>query len=349
MRLEILIQFIVPLTFLAIWALTSLLNRDAQPLPPRPGRPGGGPGAAPSLARGPGQAEARPPAAPLQPRPSVASPAPPPSQAASAWPGPGPPPSSRDRLGPRRPQNLDEAIVYIENGPGPRGGTRTGAGSQSSSRSSRTSPARRSFRGRSAASPPPAPQGRSEPETPRALSDMMSQSRALQKAKPLELTPLGAPIVGLTRTPVRLHGGARRQPASRRGQPPDAQRRRGPQPAGHAGQDPRGHPPERDPSASPGPPPRSPGVLKYRLSHPCRSSGLIPLRAFLRPEDRTFAGLHQVAEEARARADNLAGPQGPRARQRHGTARLAGWHLHGWSVSGSRTHTQSLQHVLARD
>ena len=40
MRLEILIQFIVPLTFLAIWALTSLLNRDAQPLPPRPGRPG---------------------------------------------------------------------------------------------------------------------------------------------------------------------------------------------------------------------------------------------------------------------------------------------------------------------
>ena len=44
MRFEILIQFIVPLTFLAIWALTSLLNRDAQPLPPRPGRapaPGG--------------------------------------------------------------------------------------------------------------------------------------------------------------------------------------------------------------------------------------------------------------------------------------------------------------------
>ena len=47
MRLEFLLQFIVPLTFLAIWALTSLLNRDAQPLPPRPGAgrgPGGGPG-----------------------------------------------------------------------------------------------------------------------------------------------------------------------------------------------------------------------------------------------------------------------------------------------------------------
>src|SRR5215472_16137044 len=43
MRLEILLQFIVPLTFLAIWALTALLNRDAQPLPPRPNR-GLGPG-----------------------------------------------------------------------------------------------------------------------------------------------------------------------------------------------------------------------------------------------------------------------------------------------------------------
>ena len=41
MRFEVLIQFIVPLTFLAIWALTSILNRDAQPLPPRPGRPPG--------------------------------------------------------------------------------------------------------------------------------------------------------------------------------------------------------------------------------------------------------------------------------------------------------------------
>ena len=47
MRLEFLLQFIVPLTFLAIWALTSLLNRDAQPLPPRPGA-GRGPGIGPA-------------------------------------------------------------------------------------------------------------------------------------------------------------------------------------------------------------------------------------------------------------------------------------------------------------
>ena len=39
MRFENIFQFIVPLTFFAIWALTSLFNREAQPLPPRPGRP----------------------------------------------------------------------------------------------------------------------------------------------------------------------------------------------------------------------------------------------------------------------------------------------------------------------
>ncbi len=41
MRWEILIQFILPILFLAVWAITMLLNRDAQPLPPRAGRPGG--------------------------------------------------------------------------------------------------------------------------------------------------------------------------------------------------------------------------------------------------------------------------------------------------------------------
>ncbi len=82
MRLEILLQFIVPLTFLAIWALTSLLNREAQPLPPRPGRtpvPGGPrPGmGAPMAGRGdPGRplairAGGRP-AAPVAERPAQA-------------------------------------------------------------------------------------------------------------------------------------------------------------------------------------------------------------------------------------------------------------------------------------
>lgn len=52
MRMEQLYQFIVPLTFMAIWALTALLNREAQPLPPRTtGRPPGpGPGPGPRTA-----------------------------------------------------------------------------------------------------------------------------------------------------------------------------------------------------------------------------------------------------------------------------------------------------------
>jgi hypothetical protein len=57
-HLNSLLQFIVPLTFLAIWALTSLFNREAQPLPPRTGRapippgprPGGGFSTAPQPA-----------------------------------------------------------------------------------------------------------------------------------------------------------------------------------------------------------------------------------------------------------------------------------------------------------
>ena len=48
-------QFIVPLTFLAIWALTSLFNREAQPLPPRSGRRPGEPGPRPGNAPKPGE------------------------------------------------------------------------------------------------------------------------------------------------------------------------------------------------------------------------------------------------------------------------------------------------------
>jgi hypothetical protein len=52
-----LFQFIVPLTFLAIWALTALFNREAQPLPPRTGRPSrpNGPGPRPAPASSPAQ------------------------------------------------------------------------------------------------------------------------------------------------------------------------------------------------------------------------------------------------------------------------------------------------------
>ena len=41
MRIENLLPFLVPLTFIALWAITSIFNRDAQPLPSRPVRPPG--------------------------------------------------------------------------------------------------------------------------------------------------------------------------------------------------------------------------------------------------------------------------------------------------------------------
>jgi len=38
-RIENLIQFLVPMIFVSIWALTSLFNREVQSLPPRAARP----------------------------------------------------------------------------------------------------------------------------------------------------------------------------------------------------------------------------------------------------------------------------------------------------------------------
>jgi hypothetical protein len=51
MRFDSFYQFLVPLTFLAIWALTSLFNREAQPLPPRSGRAPGPNGPNPATDR----------------------------------------------------------------------------------------------------------------------------------------------------------------------------------------------------------------------------------------------------------------------------------------------------------
>ena len=39
MRIESLVQFLVPMIFVSIWALTSLFNREVQSLPPRAARP----------------------------------------------------------------------------------------------------------------------------------------------------------------------------------------------------------------------------------------------------------------------------------------------------------------------
>jgi len=218
MKFEILIQFIVPLTFLAIWALTSLLNRDAQPLPPRPGRPPG-PGGVRPMNRAAGQNT-----------PRIAGPGGlGPRQAEAAVPRPERPGDRFDltTLQPSReraPQrstigSLDDAIVYIENDPS-RGTIRPsttqpfpGASpspSPSGLRPARSGPQRRGSRSRTAAAGPSSPSG-STPETHRALSDQVSQSLAKQRTKPLELTPLNTPLsshfVPLSQSPEALQVG----------------------------------------------------------------------------------------------------------------------------------------------
>ncbi len=121
MRFEILIQFIVPLMFLAIWALTSLLNRDAQPLPPR---------ARPITGSRRAAAAAWPHSRPVRvPRPGMGGPVQAPGssqlqQQRTMWPA-APPAAANMRERPvQRPplKNMDDAIVYLENDPTRRGG-----------------------------------------------------------------------------------------------------------------------------------------------------------------------------------------------------------------------------------
>jgi hypothetical protein len=195
MRLEMLVQFIVPLTFLAIWALTSLLNRDAQPLPPRPGRPGGAGGTRPT-GRALGQAEPRPAAAAMPARPQAVDSL---RDRTADWTDLPSTPAARQQQRERMAQGgSSEAIVYIESDPSGRVTTRIAASPQGSSqlapRAPRGTQPRRGGRGRAGAGGSLAALNRAEQEIHRALSDQVGQSMGLKRNKPLAITPLAAPI-----------------------------------------------------------------------------------------------------------------------------------------------------------
>jgi hypothetical protein len=201
MRFEILIQFIVPLMFLAIWALTSLLNRDAQPLPPRPGRQPGAGGPRP-LGQAPGRPDLRSlgPGTPTPARTATRM------EERSIWPQtPSTAATARERNVPRPPlKSVDEAIVYLENDPIKRNNSRQpstsspAAGVFQGPRSPRAAQQRKVSRGRSITSNNATGQGREEPKTRRALSDQVNQSMALQRNKPLEIAPLVTPLAPLS-------------------------------------------------------------------------------------------------------------------------------------------------------
>ena len=200
MKLDILLQFIVPLSFLAIWALTSLLNRDAQPLPPRPMR-GPGPG-------GPRPGTGLPPSD----RGDLAGPAR--YQGAGRLsPGAGERPGAAQwsgSSGPGRPGGLgrtagpDSGIVILESEV--RGAQPASAPSSfspsaaASARAPRGTTTRRvPLRGRSA---PAAPSLKPvEPERARALTGLVSQPLVPKKAQHLEIAPLASPLKPLS-TPL---------------------------------------------------------------------------------------------------------------------------------------------------
>jgi len=182
MRFEILIQFLVPLAIMAMWALTSLLNREAQSLPTRGPVPKPGPGRSdPPIGRSePVNAARFQPPAPSLDRPP-----------AQRWPEATPPP----RPGPFRVGAADDGILIIgSDSRGNRAQPSTGSppASSGSARNSRGTQTRRGSRVRPAAitgSPRP-----KEADHQRALTSLVNQSLAQKKNRPLEITPLSSPL-----------------------------------------------------------------------------------------------------------------------------------------------------------
>jgi hypothetical protein len=210
------LQFIVLMTIMAIWALTSLLSREAQPLPPRPvrGPNPDGPRATPPVGRrdmsGPGRYLGT-----SQPLSSTAAErrAPPLSGLQSQG-------VAGARIAPARALSPDEGIVILESDAR---GTRAQPVLAPLSGSTTTRPvrgtqARRGGRGRA---PSTSPASRpAEPGKPRALTSLVTQSMADMKARPLEIIPLSSPITPISTPLTQQTAGAIVQPAASANAPP---------------------------------------------------------------------------------------------------------------------------------
>jgi hypothetical protein len=186
MKLEILYQFIVPLTFLAIWALTSLLNRDAQPLPPRASRGPGGDlrplGAGPRVEQA---GAARYLGA--QDRVSSATTE---RESSARWTEA--PPLARPRP-PRAASDEGITILDLEARTARASSASAAAAAvQGSAKAVRAASPRRGARARSAQAAAAAKPIEQRP--PRALTSLVIQSLAQKKARPLAVPPLAAPL-----------------------------------------------------------------------------------------------------------------------------------------------------------
>lgn len=196
MQFQLFLQFIIPLTFLAIWALTSLLNRDAQPMPPRPGvgrGPGGGPqpgggGFSPS-ARGEALAAGRATGAGSGRTVERTGP--------GRWATTTTTTTSRTTGGSGR---GDDGITILESQTRPVAGSGSTSGFSPSSsaanpRVARGLGARRAAaRGRAASTPPTRP---AERERTRSLTGLAGESLGPKQGKALEIAPLASPIASI--------------------------------------------------------------------------------------------------------------------------------------------------------
>ncbi|WP_165245971.1 hypothetical protein [Paludisphaera soli] len=207
-RIEALSQFIVPLIFLAIWALTSILNRDAQPLPQRPARPGNrpGPNALGPAARGQAATGA------IREREVAAASAPPPRRlgtestpspvASRPQERPAQPPGLR--LG-RRPAGdgmaeadvyvIDDELIFVDPVSRMQIGSAPAPGLGGARNPSRQV-ARKPARGRRSEHPG-GRERHEDPGTQRVLSEQVGQSMSLNRGQPLDLAPLTSKLTSL--------------------------------------------------------------------------------------------------------------------------------------------------------
>jgi hypothetical protein len=194
------LQFIVMLSIMALWALTSLLSREAQPLPARPVR---GPGAGGPLSGFPmtpgGSASPARTGATTDRRPASSL-----DRAASGrWNEA----SSTNRPGPPRGLNADDGLVIIEPDPRTARPAANAVISASAAAKGRTAAARRGSRGRSSANAGASKS--TEPGRTRALTSLVTQSMAQMRNRPLEITPLSSPLSPINSPLTTISTGAK--------------------------------------------------------------------------------------------------------------------------------------------
>lgn len=208
-RLEALSQIIVPLIFLAIWAITSLLNRDAQPLPQRPARPGGRPG---PNALGPAARRSEPSSLPGSTRrPGGEGP---PRNGSDRRPGEENPQASPRPARRPTPSGTNDADVYLIDDqvlfvdPVGRAPSSTPLPERTyTPPEARTSAARKSSKSRRE----DANRGRSSKDgvsTQRALSEQVGNSLSQNRGKPLALSPLTSNLTSLGSSSLRVASAA---------------------------------------------------------------------------------------------------------------------------------------------